>query len=73
LRWAQLLVSISSVGRVPPLGFAALLCLVTGIVDGPERRGARRRSVRPTVQGRPGPSATWVQVAVACGRIPANL
>jgi hypothetical protein len=39
-----------------------LLCLVTGVADGAERRGARRRSVRRTVQGWPGPSAT--------GRIP---
>ena len=38
LRWAQLLVSTSSVGWVPPLGFAALLHLVTGIADRPERR-----------------------------------
>ena len=73
LRWSQLLVSVSSVGWVPPLGFAAPLRLVTGIVNGPERRGARRRNVRPTVQGRPGPSATWVQIAVGCGRISANL
>jgi hypothetical protein len=50
-----------------------LLCLVTAPPDRHERRGARRRSVGPTVQGRPGPSATWVQVAVARGRIPANL
>ena len=50
-----------------------LLCLVTGVVNEHEQRGARRRSVRPTVQGRPGPPATWMQVAVACGRIPANL
>ena len=55
------------------MGFAALLCLVTGIVDGPERRGARRRSVRPTVQGQAGTVRELVQVAVACGRIPANL
>ena len=58
LRWSQLLVSVSSVGCVPPPGFAALLHLVTGIVDGPERRGARCRSVRPTVRagrGRPRP------------------
>jgi len=39
-------------------GIVALLRLVTGIVDGPERRGARRRSVRPSVQGWSGPSAT---------------
>jgi hypothetical protein len=37
LRWSQLLVSVSSVGWVPPLGFAALLRLVTGAPDGPER------------------------------------
>jgi hypothetical protein len=45
LRWSQLLISVSSVGWVP-LGFAALLRLATGIVDGPERRSARRRSIR---------------------------
>jgi hypothetical protein len=65
LRWSQLLVSVSSVEWVPPLGFVAPLRLVTGIVNGPERRGARRRSVRPAVQGRTGPSMT--------GRIPRQL
>ena len=65
LRWSQLLVSVSSAGWVPPLGFVALLRLVTGIVDGPERKGTRRRSVHLTVPAWPGPSAS--------GRIPANL
>ena len=46
LPWSQLLVLVSSVGWVPPVGFAVLLRLVTGILDGPERRGARRGSVR---------------------------
>ena len=55
----------AGIGAVTPLGFAALLSLVTGAPDGPERNGARRRSVHPTVQGWPGPSAT--------GKIPADV
>jgi len=46
---SQLLVSVSSVGWVPPLGFAALLCLV---------------------QGRPGASTTWVQIALRAAGYP---
>ena len=58
-------VSVLSVGRRLRRLNAALFCQVTSLPDGQERRGARRRSVRPAVQGWPGPSATWVQVAVA--------
>jgi hypothetical protein len=47
------------------------LYLVRDVAGVSERNGARRRSVRPTVHDRPGPSAR-VQVAVACGWIPAN-
>jgi len=42
---------------VPPPGAAELLCLVTAVANGHEQRGTRRRSVRPTVRGWPGPSA----------------
>jgi len=35
----------------------SLLCLVTGIPNRREQKGARRRSVRPAVQDRPGPCA----------------
>jgi hypothetical protein len=67
LAWSHLVVSVMSRKWCHRQDRPLLLCLVTGVVNGPERRGARRRSVRPTVQGRPGPSATWVQVAVGCG------
>jgi hypothetical protein len=60
LRWSQLLVSVSGAGWVPPLGFIALLRLVTGIVDGPERKGTRtpkrapyRSGLAGTVRDRP--------------------
>jgi hypothetical protein len=43
---------------VLPSDTLQLFCQVTGIADTPERRGARRRSVHPSVQGWPGPSAT---------------
>jgi hypothetical protein len=59
--------------EVPRPTSATLLRLATDALDRSGRKDARNRSRRPTVQGRPGPSATWVQVAVARGRIPANL
>jgi hypothetical protein len=68
----SLMVSVLDAGRCHRRDKPSLLCLVTGTLYRPERRGARRRSVRLTVHDRPGPSATLVQVAVACGRIPAK-
>src|SRR5215467_15009884 len=47
---------------LPPTVSAAVVVLVRGITDDPERRNARRQSVRATVQGWLGPFAT--------GRIP---
>jgi hypothetical protein len=45
--------------RTVPLPDALqLFCQVTGLVNAPEPRDARRRSVRLSVQGWPGPSAT---------------
>ena len=72
LAWSHLVVSVMSCRWCHRQDQPQLLCLVTGVVNGHERRGARRQSVRPAVQGRAGPSATWVHIAVGCGRIPAN-
>ena len=62
VEWSHLSVSILSVERRLHRNRRRLSCQVTGIAHGPEQRATRGRSVRPTVQGRPGPSAT--------GRIP---
>ena len=71
--WAHLMGSFPGRGgcrcRYQPLR----LCLVIrGITDRPRRKSARRRSVHPAVQGRPGPSATWIQLPLRKPR-PANL
>jgi hypothetical protein len=50
----------------------SLLCLVTGALDRPERWGARRRSVRPTVQAKPDRPRPGCMLLLR-GRIPANL
>jgi hypothetical protein len=65
-RWSHLLVPVLSVEHRLHRDSPQLFCQVTGVADRPERRAARRRSVRPTVQGKPGPPATWVQVAPRC-------
>jgi hypothetical protein len=65
LPWSHLVVSATSQVRSRRPDQPRLLCLVTDAPDGTEQKHARRRSVRPTVQGWPGPSPT--------GRIPANL
>jgi hypothetical protein len=70
LTWSQLVVSVMSRKWCHGQDRPQLLCLVTGVVNGPERTGARRRSVRPTVQGMPGPSATGVQVALRAAGYP---
>jgi hypothetical protein len=57
LAWSHLVVSVMSREWCHHQDQPQLLCLVTDVVNGPEQRGARRRSVRPTVRGRPRPSA----------------
>ena len=63
-RWSHLLVSIFSARHHLHRDSPQLFCQVTGVAGSSEQRAARRRSVRLTVQGWPGPFAT--------GRIPAN-
>ena len=62
--WGEALGSVLSPAHRLHRESRQLFCQVTGVADGPEQRAARRRSVRLTVQGWPGPFAT--------GRIPAN-
>ena len=52
----SLMVSVLGADRCHRRDKPLLLCLVTGALYRPERRGACRRSVRPTVQGWPRPS-----------------
>ena len=56
-RWSHLLVSVLSAQHHLQRDSLPLFCQVTGIADRPEERTARRRSVRLTIQGWPGPSA----------------
>ena len=63
-RWSHLLVSVLTAQHHSHRDSPQLFCQVTGVADGPEQRAARRRSVRLTVQGWPGPFAT--------SRIPAS-
>jgi hypothetical protein len=54
--WSHLVVSVTSRARSRRPDQPQLLCLVIDSPDGSEQKHARRRSVHPAVQSRPGPS-----------------
>src|SRR5215469_47392 len=58
VQWAHLMGSFLQPWSLQPAVSAAVVVLTRGITDDPERRNARRQSVRPTVQGWLGPLAT---------------
>src|SRR5215469_5691205 len=58
VQWAHLMGSFLQPWSLPPAVSAAVVVLVRGITDDPERRNARRQRVRATVQGWLGPFAT---------------
>ena len=69
LQWSHLMVSVTSCEGSLRGSEPRMSCLVTAIADDPEHKHARRRGVRPALQGWPTPSANvYCQLGIAGSR-----